>query len=146
FALHDALPTLVRGPPVRVETGLALAGALGRDSVEPTQTLDVVVDVVADAAGVHPLGLEQGPDRRVLVVDRRVVAFDLDELGHGPARDRFAFAALPVLDPTVRSVQRIGAVVLQGCGHDVRAGAQVRAGEFGELLRDRRPGLPIVAG
>src|SRR5699024_7445990 len=107
FGGHDAVrrprqaEDVVRGPPVRVETGLALAGALGRDSVEPTQTLDVVVDVVADAAGVHPLGLEQGPDRRVLVVDRRVVAFDLDELGHRPARDRFAFAELPVLDPTV---------------------------------------------
>src|SRR5699024_6706370 len=137
---------VVRGPPVRVETGLALAGALGRDSVEPTQTLDVVVDVVADAAGVHPLGLEQGPDRRVLVVDRRVVAFDLDELGHRPARDRLAFAALPVPGPTVRSGQRSGAVVRQGGGHDVRAGARVRAGEFGELRRGRRPGLPIVAG
>src|SRR5690625_7913132 len=48
FGGHDAVrrprqaEDVVRGPPVRVETGLALAGALGRDSVEPTQTLDVV--------------------------------------------------------------------------------------------------------
>src|SRR5699024_12151289 len=79
FGGHDAVrrprqaADVVRGPPVRVETGLALAGALGRDSVAPTQTLDAVVDVVADAAGVRPRGLENGADSRVPLAGRRVV-------------------------------------------------------------------------
>ena len=151
FGGHDAVRRAgesedeVRGPPIRVQARLALASALCDDAVESAQPFDMMVDVEADPAGIHALGFQQRADRRVLVIDGRKVAFDFDELGHGLARDRFAFAELPVLDPAMRGVERVRTVMLQRLGHDIRAGAQVSAGEFGELLRDRRPGLPVVA-
>ena len=95
---------------------------------------------------VAPERVDQRAERVHLLGDGAVVALDLDQLGHGDARDRLALALLPVADDAVRVGHRVRGVVGQRHGDDVLAHAEVGGGELAELLGDRLPGVPVGAG